>query len=347
MPGNSLPELLVKINGSPLEEKIQGAVTRATIRSHLDRSDTFQLEIDSGMEYLVDSAYFDLGAAIQISLGQADDMTMVFDGEITAWFCEFVDGKGMKFTVRGADRSHRMHRSVRNRAFNVDSDSAAVKQIAGEYGLSPEVTDTAVYQDVRIQMNQTDHAFIRDRARRLGWIYRVEGKKLIFAPPSFEDSGKAFSTEENIATWDIGMDLSPVVTKVQVYGWDMVKKKPITSDAAPGKELWAPSGSQFGPKLAKKYFGEAPAQVMDIPVATQDEADDVAKGLFQKLSENCLKGPVTVAGDPELKVGTLVSLNGLGKALDGSYLAGEIVHIYTRDSGYVTRIMAIRNALNL
>ena len=64
------------------------------------------------------------------------------------------------------------------------------------------------------------------------------------------------------------------------------------------------------------------------------------------MTERSLVGPVTVRGDPELKVGQTVFLGGLGKALEGNYLMQEVTHIWTRD-GLFTRLQVSRNAVEV
>ena len=161
------PGALIEINGSELPAEVFNHVSRVVVRSRMYGSDTFQVEFDAGPDHWQDSPHFPLGKTVSIKMGQQDDLITVHDGDLTAHFVEFLHRKGPRFVFRGADRSHRMHRVERYRTFKAECDSDVVKEIAGDHGLTPQVDDSPMNGEARVQMGVTDHAFIRDRARRL------------------------------------------------------------------------------------------------------------------------------------------------------------------------------------
>lgn len=341
-----LPGAKIEVNGTPLEGDVFSHVSRVVVQQRLEGSDTFRVEFNAGQKYWEDEDVFPLGAEVVVYMGQEDDLLPIHDGEVTAFFVEYLHKKGAKFMVRGADRSHRMHRAVRYRSIPAESDTDAVKAIASDHGLTAQADDAPYNGEVRMQFNQTDHAYIKDRARRLGWVYKVEGKDLIFRATTFVDSGKSFSVNAEVLSFDIGLELNPVPTQVKVWGWDPWKKEPVVHESKKGEEFWGPVAKSFGPDLSDKAFGENKIQVADLAVGTEDEVKEVAMGLFQRASERTVMGPILLRGDAELKVGELITLEGLGKALDGSYLIKELTHMWNRD-GYFTRALVARNALEV
>lgn len=340
------PGAEIKIDGKALEDEVFGHVSRVVVRNRLEGADSFQVEFNAGNEHWEDTDHFPLGGGITISMGQQDDLKDVHAGEITAYFVENRHRKGTKFLFRGMDKSHRLHRATRYRAHKAENDSDAVKAIAGDHNLTAEADDSPYNGEVRMQFGQTDHAFIADRARRLGWVYKVEGDTLRFKGLNYEDSGFSFDIDEDILSYDFGLELEPIPTKVKVRGWNMWEDKPVSYEAKIGDEWWGPVAKKFAPKISKEAFGEHVIQVGELAVSSEDEATEVAKGIFQKRSERALKGPVLIRGNPELKVGTTVYLDGLGPALTGSYLLLEVHHIWTRD-GYFTRMLCSRNAIEV
>ena len=342
--GHPGAEILIK--GEPLPTEVFNSIARVTVRSRMYGSDTFTVEFDAGPNHWQDSPHFPLGGEVTIKMGQQDDLQTVHEGDLTAYFIEFLHRKGTKFVFRGHDRSHRLHRVVRFRSFQAQCDSDVIKDMVGDHGLTASVDDSPMNGEVRVQFNQTDHAFIRDRARRLGWLYRVEGNELTFKAPTFEDSGKSYSVDKEIFSFDIGLEMSPIPTKVKVWGWDPVKKEQVSHEAKPGEEWWGPVAKSAGHKLSDKAFGENVVMVSDLAIATPDEATEIAQGVFERMTEKSLQGPVLVRGDPELKVGNTVYLEGLGPALEGNYLMLEVTHIWTRD-GMFSRLQVGRNAVDV
>lgn len=343
---SGLPGASISVGGAEISADIFSHISRVSVRSRMYGSDTFQIEFDAGPTFWQDENVFPLGAEIVIKMGQKDDLKVVHEGDVTAYFVEFLHRKGTKFMARGSDRSHRLHRVNRYKAYQAEGDSDVVKEMANAHGLTPEVDDAPFNGEVRLQFGQTDHAFIRERARRLGWLYRVEANKLYFKAPTFEDSGFEFDANKDILTFDLGLELTPVPTKVKVWGWDPWKKKPVTHEAKAGEEWWGPVAKSFGPKLSDKAFGENVMFISDMALPTIDEVKEIAQGAFQRMSEQAILGPVNVRGEPELKVGQTVTLNGLGKALEGGFLMQEITHTWTRD-GMFSRLLVAKNALEL
>jgi uncharacterized protein len=104
-------------------------------------------------------------------------------GEITALEPVFGEGMVAELVVRGFDKSHRLYRETKSRAFLNKKDSDLAQEIAQAVGLSVQVDATSTVYDHIYQHNQSDLAFLMQRAWRIGYECFVEDGQLYFRKP--------------------------------------------------------------------------------------------------------------------------------------------------------------------
>ena len=81
------------------------------------------------------------------------------------------------------------------------------------------------------------------------------------------------------------------------------------------------------------------------PVSSQAEADQIARGLFNRMALELIAGEGACNGRADLRAGTVIGLSGLGKRFSGSYYVTRAIHRYIADRGYETRFRVRRTAL--
>src|SRR5262249_47936101 len=155
--------------------------------------------------------------------------------------------------VQGYDKLHRLLRGRKTRTFGKQAtEEDFVSKIASDHGLKADVVNSGIKYDYVIQNNQTDLAFLKERAAAIGYdIAITDNKVLAFRP---RQHAKA-----SVATVDAGEDLisfSPRMTavdqvsKVEVRGWD-AKGKVAIIGSAPGPKADVVMGKTSGPKAAE------------------------------------------------------------------------------------------------
>lgn len=177
-------QLGIRLNGSAVEEAVMAKLDRAVVDQNVYLPGMFTLRFhDPGLE-LINHGPFNLTQEIIISAetGSGDAVTLI-KGEITALEPTFQEGMIAELTVRGFDRSHRLFRETHTRAYLNIKDSDLAANIASAAGLDSEVTPTATIYDHLFQHNQTDLAFLTERAWRIGYECFLEDGKLNFRRP--------------------------------------------------------------------------------------------------------------------------------------------------------------------
>ena len=352
MPGTETlaPAFGIQINGSDLPFKAMADVITVAVHQDVAAPGMFTLrlltwDITAIKMTWVDDALFAEGNEVEIQMGYVDDLQTLMIGEITGLEPEFCAAEVPLLTVRGYDRRHRLLRGRKTRSFTQVKDSDIASQIATATGLSAQATDTGVTLDYVLQHNQTDLEFLQDRAQRIGYEVVVENKTLQFRP--YQHTGSEVLTlnrEGDLIEFYPCLTTLNQVDTVAVRGWNPRDKQAIVGQAASGDESTQMGGSTIGPAAAAAVFGRTDTASVDRPVFNQAEADQIARGRFDDLALAYITGEGLCIGRTDLRAGTLIGIEGLGRRFSGPYYVTSTTHTYTPERGYRTGFMVRRNA---
>jgi phage protein D len=208
----------------------------------------------------------------------------VMEGEITAIETEFNIKNEAPITIRGYDKSHRLHRGRFNRSFLDVKDSDLVTRLAGGAGVTTgTVTATTTTHKYVFQENQTNMEFLQERAARKGFELYMQDGKLNFRKPT-KDSELTLKWLEDIYNFRVRATSAEQVKSVEVRGWNYETKEAIVSTASSETAITSNDsgkGSQKGTVLAA---GDQKMIVVDQPVFSVGEADAIAKVSNAKVS---------------------------------------------------------------
>ena len=344
------PEFRVRINGADPPLRAVTDLITATVHEDVGAPGMFTLQlINWDMTNLevtwADDDLFAEGNQVEIQMGYVDNLETLMIGEITGLEPEFSADEVPKLTVRGYDRRHRLLRDRKTRSFTQVKDSDIASQIAGELGLTARVEDSGVTLDYALQHNQTDMEFLQERAWRIGYEVAVDDRALYFGPHR--------NTESEVLTLARDVDLiefyprSTVLNQVgqmAVRGWNPKDKAAIVGRAGTGDETTTMDGSTTGPTAADDAFGQASAASVDRPVFSQAEADQIALGLFNGMALAHIRGEGVCIGRADLRAGTVIRMEGLGRRFSGLYYVTSATHRYSPARGYHTAFIVRRNA---
>jgi len=108
----------------------------------------------------------DFGKDFAIQLGPGDLTRQVFKGRISALEAEYpAGGGGGLLVVLAEDRLQDLRMTRRTRTFEDVSDEDIMQQIAQEHGLDTDIRVDGPTYKVLAQVNLSDLAFLRERAR--------------------------------------------------------------------------------------------------------------------------------------------------------------------------------------
>lgn len=133
------------------------------------------------------------------------------------------------------------------------------------------------------------------------------------------------------------------VSRLTVRGWDPRTKQSI-SVAATVDDLPSGRGDGLtGPAAATEALGGREDTVIDAPVASVEEARQLATALLRERAYQFITGTGRLAGLPELRLRDVLEIHGIGLRFSGNYYVTRVEHTLSA-SGFFTGFRARRIA---
>jgi uncharacterized protein len=286
-----------------------------------------------------DRKVLDFGKEFQIKL----DRDEIFKGKITALEANFPEGKPPEITVLAEDALQNLRMTRRTRAFESLSDADIFRKIAGEHGLTAKVNVNGSPHKSVAQVNQSDLAFIRERARALDAEIWIKDKDLNVKTRANRGQDKvSLKYKGNLREFKVIADLANQRTSVQASGWDVAAKTEIKKEATGSILSGELGGDTSGVQILKEKFGiRKESLAHGVPLNSQ-EAQGIAESFMKRSARQFVVGRGTAEPNAKLRVGAFVQLDGLGKLFNGKYYVAEIAHIFDSKKGLRTEFRAER-----
>jgi hypothetical protein len=268
-----------------------------------------------------DRSVLDFGKRLAVQVG---DHTL-FDGHITALEGDFPAGGAPCVRIFAEDRLQDLRMTRRTRSFADASDADAIGRIARDHGLSAQVDVSGPTHKVLAQVNQSDLAFIRERARATDAEVWVSGSTIHVSSRAQRASGGLTLAQGGLLQqFTVRADLARQCTKLVVGGWDRAAKSAMQGEAEAsclGSELGG--NEDGGSAVLRQAFGERPQTLAHtLPLGT-DEARLHALAQYRQTARRFVQGRGVADTHPQLSVGANVTLEGLGPLFSGKYYVSE------------------------
>lgn len=293
---------------------------------------------ETGFLYF-DRQTLDFGKQFEIKL--EDDS--IFDGRVMGLEANFPSGTSATITVLAEDRFQDLRMTRRTRTFLDATDSSAFNQIAGDYGLTPSISLSGPTHKVLAQVNQSDLAFMRERARSLDAELWMSGSTLNVKPRADRGGTTLQMTYgSELQEFNVLADLARQRTSVSVNGWDVAAKRGLSYEATDSLITGELNGDASGVSILQQALGaRKEALAHSVPLAS-DEAQSAAESYFKMSARRFCVGRGLAGKNPGLRVGNFVDLKGLGPLFSGKYYLAEVTHLFDLAKGFRTEFTAER-----
>ncbi len=287
----------------------------------------------------------------------------MFAGEITGINADFPNGGMPMLTVVAHDKLHRLGDGKVTRGFGFLPDFLTAMLLSAEHLIIPFIDPTiivastvvAVLQAIfvgsgRKQIGQSDLEMLADIAKDYDADFWVEDDVMYlsrfikeYTPSSTLSWGKSL------------MDFSPRLTTIgQVAGVSMtftLREIPLSFVVS---VYWDFDNERLGvmvlPGIAAKAglpFSGANFSIVDQPISSPVDLAGSALRIISELRSRLNKrmtGSGSCVGDPAIRAGRLVHLDGLGPDFSGNYRISSATHSID-GSGYQTHFEAFRELI--
>lgn len=292
----------------------------------------------------LDGAAVDFGSAITVDFGPTDRSRNIFDGTVSAIELNLGDGGTPCVSIYAEDALMKLRMTRRSRTYEDVTDADIAGQIAREHGLRPQTAAPGPTYPVVQQWNQSDLAFLRDRAALVQAEVWVDGSALHFATRSNRRGGDVTLVHGNeLLSAHIRADLAHQRTAVVVTGFDLGSKQSIDEESTADVVRTEAAAGRIGPDVLTDALGERRSvRTRDVPT-TVEQARGWAEAEMLRRGRTFVTLAGVTGGTPELSVGTLVTLNRAGTPFSGpGYYTTWVQHSFDPATGSRTRFTAER-----
>lgn len=341
-----LADFSVKIDGSPLRAEMISDILEIVVEDslHMPAACTIRMfcwDVTKNEFRWTDDPKLSPGKKVEVSMGFINKLDKVFEGETTALEMDAAGHMVPTLLLRAVDKGHRLHRNRRQETYQNVKDSDVVSTVAGRCGLQADADATSSVYEWICQNNQTDYEFLKMLGDRNGHRVFVEGEKLKFKKvkdPAGPDVTVAWGLD--LRSFRPRLTSHGQVSEVTVRGWDPKKKQPIVgkaqhTNAVKSREI---GESKTGFSLANP-FGDAKTMIVDWPIHSQKEAEDLAKSYIDKRESSSIEADGLCTGNNKIKAGKTVKVKDVGQRFSGAYMVTSSTHTFTPAEGYTTQFV--------
>lgn len=298
---------------------------------------TFTLGRDSPLDYsLLLNNYFEPPSRVIIQVLVGVTSQILIDGIITNH--QVMPGTragSSTLAVTGEDISLRMDLEERSATYENQSDSDIVNTILRNYmayGLRPAVTETSdrPQENQRVPTQQgTDLAFIRELARRNGFVFYVEPtaaqgiNTAYWGPPNFEDAPQPalsfnMGADTNVDSLNFSFNaLGPATPEVTILDPTTRQQIPVPVPASTRPPLASRPTVSMRRTLPRNTANKDQLQAALQAVAISTASADAVNGSGQLDA---------VRYGHILRARKLVSVRGVGNNYGGLYYVKQVTH---------------------
>jgi phage protein D len=298
----------------------------------------------------LDGAILDFGKPLEVSIGAPGEARTVFKGLLSGLEADFREGAEPEVVAFAEDALMKLRMTRRMRTYEQQSDAQIAEALAAEHGLGADTAADGPTYDIVQQWNQSDLAFLRERARLLQAELWLDEDTLCFKTRG-NRKGTALTLVRGNDLVDVALraDLAHQRTAVKVSGYDASRRDVIEEEAGPEAVQGEAAGGRTGPATLQRAFGERVSHRVRQGPLVAAEATAWARAEMLRRCRRFVTVVGTTQGTPDLAVGSTLTLQRVGRPFEGEgYYVTRMRHTYDLDprTGYRTCFEAERATVN-
>lgn len=341
-----VPAFGVKLNGTALGTDVMPWITSVTVIDDREAPGMFVLtlasrEVEDGIFPWTDDKRFNLKGQVQVSLGYGGVLEPVISGQITSLEPKFEMGGAPTLTVRGLDVRHLLNTVPQSAGYRDQTAPEIAAEVFRRARVASEATQESAVKFMSIFQNrQTDLQFLLELASAVDYQLVTRGDKVAFEPvPEAMSVIQVLSPAEDLLDFETTLTLVPE-TDVELRSVNAEQAEQITATGTPPR---GKRGQRSSAEQAEISLGKRTTRVMFHHVASQAEADLIARSSARAAARDFVKAEGKCLGRPDLRVGAVVHIADVGRRFSGDYYVTGVSHNFSANEGYITAFSACRS----
>ena len=286
-----------------------------------------------------DDSTLRLGAQIEIYAGEESAPISVFSGKITALEAEFTRDGPPELVVLAEDLFQQGRMQRRTKLHEDKTLADLVRELAQSLDLRPQLEGLDTQIGDRMQLNESDLAFVRRVMRDYDADMQVVEDTLQAAPRGQVRRGVIelvmFGQLDRLR---VLVDVAHQINEVTIAGWDPQAGQPVAASSR-GANLGPGSGTT-GADAVEAVFAERSEHIGHMQVISQTEAQAIADAHFDQRARRFVVVEGSAEGNPEIRVGTHLTLSEVSPRFDNTYYVVRAKHCFDVKQGYRTEFEA-------
>lgn len=279
-----------------------------------------------------------LGTQLKLYFGETSAPRALFEGEVHAIEAQASVGAPPEITFLAEDKLFAARVSRRTALYADMAPADVVRQIAGHHGLTPDIGELGGDPGTWAQLNESDLAFLRRLLSRFDSDLQLSGDRLQVRRSADGDRGSlSLSMYSQLQRVRVIADLADQVTQVTAGGFDAAAGSAYSASSR-GAMAGVGSGSTGATALGQ--LRQRSEHLAPLICGNQDEAHALADAAFDQRARRFVRLHGSTEGNAELRVGTTLRIEGIGRRFDNRYAVVEATHRYDLVSGYQTDFVA-------
>jgi phage protein D len=286
-----------------------------------------------------DGAILKLGANLTVYAGLVTSPTEIFRGKITALEASFPSNGPPELVVLAEDALQAARMKRRTKAWSNTSLPAILQAVADANNLKLVASGLDATIGNEQQLNESDLYFVRRLLARYDADLQVVGTELHAAPRGqAQRNTLQLDMNSQLHECRIVADLAHQVTQVTATGWDFVQGAAISVTSQ--TTSLGPGSGQTGASLLPQVWGARSEQLAQYATIDQADAQALVDAEFAQRGRRFVVAHGVAEGNPALRVGSYLTLTGLGPRFSNTYYTTATVHRFDNYKGYATEFTA-------
>lgn len=295
------------------------------------------------LQYL-DGAVVGFGKTLTVTMGPPELQRQVFDGRVSAIEVSFAEGAHPYVSIYAEDVLMKLRMTRRSATWENLTDAGIARELGELHGLEVEAdADGPTYPAVQ-QWNQSDLAFLRDRAALVNAEVWAQGTTL-----GFKSRTKRAATEITLVQGgallevQLRADLAHQRDTVTVSGFDNDRADVVESEATAVVLSREVTVGRTGLAILAPALGARRASWTRHAPVGLDQTKAWAEADLLRRARGFVRVEGVTDGTPDLTVATRLRLERVGSLFEGGgYYTTSVHHSFDLTVGYRTRFTAER-----
>lgn len=328
----TLPQILVDVDGSTLSADYVNFLGEIRVQQRLSLPTQCELTFYEPPDSLDIAALFTPGNRLRVAAKGYN--APLFTGEVTA--VEYVYGPdhGREIRVRGYDHLHRLRKRQNVRAHVQVNAYELAQEFAADVGLTVQAAAPGPRWRRIYQHDQSDLALLTEITARSGLYLTQREEVLHLLTLAGDGAPLPLILGKSLLEARVEVNVDPACRTVSAIGWN-----PLRVESHSGRATQARMGRSIAAEAAPDQVGGDGQRTL---VDENTPSDDHAAALAQAELDRRLAGEVifwgVAEGDPQLRPGARIRVNGLAPSLAGRYVLTEVTHRIDGEQGFVSEL---------